>query len=197
MKLFDAIRMSETELNTCWDKIIAHLTTHNQQYLISKLGKVPPVIWSKFGFHVAGRYCWTPQKDKIEMNTNFLNINNPEEFVISTMRHEAAHCINNRIGSGGNHDKMWKVIATILGDDANIYHNYERPSNAPVRQVTIHEFHCTCGQSSLYAWIDSYRSDCSCYCITSSDRRVVRFAEIQCSAGHAAHLCRYCNDSQA
>lgn len=146
MKLFDAIRMSETELNTCWDKIIAHLTTHNQQHLVSKLGKVPPVIWSKFGFHVAGRYCWTSQKDKIEMNTNFLNINNPEEFVISTMRHEAAHCINNRIGSGGNHDKTWKTIATILGDDANIYHNYEKPSNAPVRQVTIYEFYCTCGQ---------------------------------------------------
>ena len=148
MNLLEAIRMSETEATACWTKIKTYLTSTSQIDKLAKLGNMPPIIWSKFGFRTAGRYRWwtTSKKDQIEMNINFLNIEDPNKFIISTMRHELAHCINQRIGSGGNHDASWKAIARLLGDDAGIYHEYGRPTNAPVRKTTIHSFDCTCGQ---------------------------------------------------
>lgn len=146
MNLIEASNMSNNIAKECWNKIITYLTATDQSYKINQLGSVPQIIWGKFGFHTAGRYCWTHKSDHIEMNTNYLNIPNPSEFIINTTRHEVAHCINQRIGSKGVHDHTWKCIARILGDDGEIYHSYERPSNAPKRTKVIHTFYCTCGQ---------------------------------------------------
>ena len=148
MNMIEAFKLSEAELNRCWDILTKYAEASNS-FMLSKLGKKPPIIWSKFGFHTAGRYRFytNSTKDQIEMNTNYLNIPNPEEFIVSTMRHEIAHCINHRLGSKGVHDRSWKVIAMMLGDDGEIYHNYDKPSNAPVKTKTIHSFNCTCGQT--------------------------------------------------
>lgn len=147
MNLLEAIKMSEHEANICWDKIKKHLASVNQIKSIDTLGNVPPIVWGKFGFRTAGRYSWNSEtkKDKVEMNINYLNIEDPVKFIINTTRHELAHCINFRIGSKKNHDSYWKHFAMILGDDGGIYHDYGRPSNAPERKRTIHTFYCKCG----------------------------------------------------
>lgn len=145
MDLLTAINLSNEEAQICWQKITTYLIEKGLTDKANTLGELPPIIWRKFGFRSAGKYRYwrNSKKDQVEMNINYLNIENPTDFVLNTLRHELAHCINHRIGSKKCHDKYWKFFARLLGDDGAIYHNYERPQNAPKK--VMHSFQCTCG----------------------------------------------------
>lgn len=94
----------------------------------------PTVVWKKKGFGVAGTaYC---NKNLIEMNSNYLHSPDALEFIRNTMLHELAHILNGYYG-GRNHDRQWKEICHILGEDGERCHNYRKPENAPQKDRKI------------------------------------------------------------
>ena len=128
--------VKEQSINA-WNMMKDYLIRTHQEHLICKMGEMPIISWKKFGFRMAGRYCYYCFKDNInkdkkvlndfiEMNINFLTVKDVETFLKDTIRHELAHCINKRVCNGDNHDKTWKNIARIIGDSGEIYHQYGR-----------------------------------------------------------------------
>lgn len=92
------------------------------------------VIWRKFGFRSAGRTCRVANNVFIEMNINYLYSASAVEFIKHTLIHELAHLFAYKFNGSWGHDKTWKTIARILGDDASRCHDYAVPENKPARK---------------------------------------------------------------
>ena len=148
-------------------KFMEHLKTNAYFSVIaSSLGRsvvpnIPEVVWKKKGYRLAGTAC--PQLNKIEMNTNYLHSPDAMEFIRSTMLHELAHILNAYYG-GRNHDKQWKNICYIIGDDGGRCHNYRKPENAPEKKQNILKcIHCGHEYSvSTYKYNRHLRYRCKC-----------------------------------
>ena len=97
------------------------------------------VDWKKIGFRCAGRTCREKtcgiERLYIEMNVNYLYSVDAIKFIKNTLIHELAHLLAYKFNGSWGHDKTWKIIASILGDDANRCHNYATPENKPVRNT--------------------------------------------------------------
>ena len=97
------------------------------------------------------------------MNLNYLTSPDAMRFIKNTMVHELAHIINYYYG-GRNHDKQWKYIARLLGDDGERCHDYATPENKPVKKT--YQLKCTkCGKiydvtAYRYNRYNSYRCRC-------------------------------------
>jgi predicted SprT family Zn-dependent metalloprotease len=94
------------------------------------------ICWKKFGFRTAGRATRVGSFNPIlgiEMNTNYLYSADACRFIKDTLVHEIAHCIAFQYDGSWGHDKTWKTVARILGDDAARCHDYATPSNKPVK----------------------------------------------------------------
>lgn len=96
------------------------------------------VDWKKIGFRCAGRTCREKtsgiERLYIEMNVNYLYSVDAIKFIKNTLIHELAHLFAYKFNGSWGHDKTWKIIASILGDDANRCHNYATPENKPERK---------------------------------------------------------------
>lgn len=113
------------------------------------------VCWRKIGFRMAGRTSKQIIRGKkifgIEMNINYLYSSSAVEFIKSTLIHEMAHVIANKYNDSWGHDKTFKLVAQIMGDDGSRCHNYATPENKPQRATVSKKrerkaFTCTkCG----------------------------------------------------
>ena len=167
VKLETAIELGNEVLHEGIKKFIAHLGNNNYYRMIaSSLGKsaipnIPDVVWKKKGYGLAGTAY--PHLNKIEMNSNYLYSPDAMKFIRSTMLHELAHILNAYYG-GRNHDKQWKDICHIIGDDGGRCHDYKKPENAPEKNRK--KVKCkSCGRiyeltAYRYNRIERYRCKC-------------------------------------
>ena len=143
-----------------WNAMIDYLKSSGQSHLIHKMGKMPSIIWKKFGYRMAGRYCWCKRMfedgfdDYIEMNINFLTVKDVNTFLRDTILHELAHCINKRVCNGNNHDKTWNFIAKKIGDSGEIYHSYGLAKSYSTELKIQHKIEMTNELNELYNELD-------------------------------------------
>lgn len=111
--------------------------------------------WKKIGFRCAGRACrqgtGVNANLYIEMNTNYLYSKDANDFIQSTPLHELAHVIAYLIDGSWGHDKTWKAVARVLGDDGSRCHNYAAPENKPKKNDPVfRKFQCpNCGNTVI------------------------------------------------
>jgi predicted SprT family Zn-dependent metalloprotease len=102
-------------------------------------GYTMTVDWKKIGFRCAGRTCreksFGTERLYIEMNINYLYSVDAIKFIKHTLIHELAHLLAYKFNGSWGHDKTWKAIASILGDDGKRCHNYATPENRPERKT--------------------------------------------------------------
>lgn len=163
----EAIKMSNEILDNAFNYFMENhyekncfLHPKHQMFSMRGLCK-PTVIWKKKGFGVAGTACsWN---NTIEMNLNYLTSPDALKFIKYTMLHELAHIINAFYG-GRNHDKQWKYIARLIGDDGERCHDYRTPENKPIKKT--YKLKCEkCGKvyevtAYRYNRYQSYRCRC-------------------------------------
>lgn len=104
---------------------------------------MPTVIWRAMGVRVAG-YC-NYTENKIELNTNYLNSTDWENFLDDTPLHELAHAISYQLYGDRGHKHTWKNVSYALGLGGNRCHHFSRPINPKNTRVRKrYSAHCSC-----------------------------------------------------
>jgi predicted SprT family Zn-dependent metalloprotease len=141
--LENAEKMSNEIMENAFDNF--KMKYENDLYFKTRMKRPlikPSVIWKKKGYGIAGSA--NSKYNIIEMNINYLSSIDALKFIHNTMLHELAHILNGVYG-GRNHDKQWKYIAQLLGDDGNRCHDYATPENKPQKEYK--QLKCTgCGK---------------------------------------------------
>jgi predicted SprT family Zn-dependent metalloprotease len=163
-----AEKMGQEVLDKAFNEFMEHhyekncfLKPKRNMFSMVTVLRKPTIVWKKKGFGVAGTAH--SRENKIEMNLNYLTSPDAMRFIKNTMVHELAHIINSYYG-GRNHDKQWKYIARLLGDDGERCHDYRTPENKPIKKT--YQLKCEkCGKvydvtAYRYNRYQSYRCRC-------------------------------------
>jgi predicted SprT family Zn-dependent metalloprotease len=122
-----------------WNKFANdNITLHQRKAMNVMLNNVV-ISWRKVGFNAAGRASVIRNIGELTMNINYLYSKDANEFIDKTLRHELAHIITYAYNKTMKHDKLFKTVAKIIGDDGNRCHDYATPENKPARVRKTYE----------------------------------------------------------
>lgn len=141
MKPFITTEVATEIANTTFNKAMnewRNFVASQRNGNVARYNSLTPSIitWKKMGFRAAGKtLIYTTGRIEIVMNINYLYSKDAKKFISNTLRHELAHALSWKYNQTCGHDKTWKNIARVIGDDAERCHDYAAPMNKPVKNT--------------------------------------------------------------